>query len=240
MGLRRSTARMLSVTLLAAAALAGCASTAEIDDAGAQHDWGHDSVEALPDAGPLKDARLADVLAQRRSGREFTAEPLSREDIAALLWSAQGITAEWGGRTAPSAGALYPLEIYVVTANGIQHYLPPGHQVQVRQSTEAHRDVAAAIGQGTAESAAAIVVIAAVPQRVEPKYAGRAERYIALEAGHAAQNLLLAATALGLAAVPLGSFSDAAVADALGLSAGEEVIYTIALGHPAGDAIDGP
>jgi len=216
----------------AAAVASGCSGSPVSSVKGTEASWEFNSVEALPHPAGLDSTSLFDALAGRRSARQFTAEPLSAGDVSALLWAAQGVTAEWGGRSAPSAGALYPLEVYLVTDEGIQHYRPDGHQIEVAPSPTAKSELAEAIGQEPAADAPAVVVIAAVPQRVEPKYGGRAERYIALEAGHAAQNLLLGATALGLAGVPLGAFSDSAVADALGLPATQEVYYTIAIGHP--------
>ena len=94
--------------------------------------------------------------------------------------------------------------------------------------------VADAVGQDSARAAPAVVVISGVAARVEPKYGGRAERYVLLEAGHAAQNLLLAAAALGLGGVPIGAFGDDALARALDLPAGEETLYAIPVGRAAG------
>lgn len=217
--------------------LSGCGVTPDSTSRDSEAAWAFDTVVALPDPGRLDDALLIDALVGRRSVREFTSEPVSTSDVSALLWAAQGLTADWGGRTAPSAGALYPLEVYVVTEDGIEHYVPDGHQVEVVSSPTAKDELAEAIGQEAATAAPAVVIIAAVPQRVAPKYGGRTERYIAIEAGHAAQNLLLGATALGLAGVPLGAFSDTAVADVLGLPASQEVVYTLAIGHPAASAV---
>ncbi|MBI1349704.1 MAG: SagB/ThcOx family dehydrogenase [Actinomycetales bacterium] len=220
----------LGAVLLAAASMAACATLPETVDAERSSSG---AVSALPDPGNLSDARLVDVLGQRRSTRTFGPQPLNDSALSALLWAAQGVTSEWGGRTAPSAGALYPLELYVLTADAVWHYLPHGHRIEILPLSGARPAVEEAIGQEAAASAAALVVITAVPERVAPKYGGRAERYIALEAGHTAQNLLLAATALGLAGVPMGAFADRAIAEALGLPSAQEVIYTVAVGHPA-------
>lgn len=227
--------RFLSVaSCIAVLLLAGCASAPLSAEVGTES-WDYDRVESLPEQGTMGDARLADALAQRRSVRAFAPDPITVEQAADLLWAAQGMTAEWGGRTAPSAGALYPLEVYLVTADGIQHYLSDGHQVQVRDSSEALSDVAAAVGQDSALAAPALLVITGTPDRLQPKYLLRAERYTLMEAGHAAQNLLLAATALGLGGVSIGAFDAGAVARALGLPYGEDALYVIPIGVPASD-----
>ncbi len=126
--------------------------------------------------------------------------------------------------------------MYVVTEAAVLHYLPDGHRAETRESATVRSAVADAVGQDAARAAPAVVVIAGVPARVEPKYGGRAERYVLLEAGHAAQNLLLAATALGLGAVPIGAFGDDALARALDLPPGEETVYAIPVGQPSGQS----
>jgi SagB-type dehydrogenase family enzyme len=231
MDARRGIAAAVAACVMALGS-AGCASsTAPVQDTVERP--GFEVARALPEASALRDTTLADALASRRSVREFSGEPLTDQHVSDLLWAAQGVTAEWGGRTAPSAGALYPLEVYVVTDDGVLHYLPEGHRVESRASATVRTAVADAVGQEAASLAPAVVVITGVPARVEKKYAGRAERYLLLEAGHAAQNLLLAATALGLGAVPIGAFGDDALARALDLPAGEQTVYAIPVGTPA-------
>jgi len=212
-------------------ALTGCAGAAREAHAPAAA-WAYDNVEVLPEAGDLGGVTLADALSQRRSARAFTPTPLTVEQTSELLWAAQGVTSSWGGRTAPSAGALYPLEIYVVTAKSVWHYVPADHQVQVRATADARRAVVDAVGQDSAALAPALFVITGTPARLVPKYLLHAQRYTVLEAGHAAQNLLLAAAGLGLGGVPIGAFDRAAVASALGLATGEEPIYVIPVGVP--------
>lgn len=181
--------------------------------------------------GPMS---LERALAERRSVRDFTDERLTLEELAQLLWAAQGITADWGGRTAPSAGALYPLEVYAVTPGGLYHYLPDGHRADVLRADDLRRPLAAAaLGQSAVAEAPAVLVIAAAFRRTEVKYGERAERYVHLEAGHAAQNVLLQAVALGLGGVPIGAFSDREVQRVLGLPADHEPLYLIPVGHPA-------
>jgi len=176
---------------------------------------------------------LEETLAQRRSVRSFTEEELSLEEISQLLWAAQGLTAAWGGRTAPSAGALYPLEVYVATANGLYHYVPQGHEVII----ESHDDLRqalwkAGLKQDAIRDAPAVFVIAAVYERTAKKYGDRAERYVKLEAGHACQNILLQAVALHLGAVPIGAFYDDQLQAALSLPPDHEPLYLIPVGHP--------
>ncbi|MEW6059799.1 MAG: SagB/ThcOx family dehydrogenase [Actinomycetota bacterium] len=177
---------------------------------------------------------LEEALALRRSVREFTGATLTLEELSQLLWAAQGITAEWGGRTAPSAGALYPLEIYVATADGLCHYLPEGHRAEVLSHVDLRGPLAhAALDQSSVSDAPAVFVITAVFARTAAKYGERAERYVHLEAGHVAQNLLLEATALGLAGVPVGAFSDADVQQTLGLPSDHAPLYLVPIGHSA-------
>jgi SagB-type dehydrogenase family enzyme len=177
---------------------------------------------------------LEEALAQRRSVRDFTNEPLETDQLSQLLWAAQGVTAEWGGRTAPSAGALYPLEIYVATAEFLARYVPADHRLEALGNTDVRSELAdAALGQEPVADAPAVFVITAVPARTEVKYGARATRYVQLEAGHACQNLLLEAVALGLGAVPIGAFDDDGVRSVLGLPGDEQPLYVVPVGYPA-------
>lgn len=132
-----------------------------------------------------------------------------------------GVTADWGGRTAPSAGLLYPLEVYVVTADGVNHYLPEGHRLEQVTTGDTRDELAgAALDQEALHSAPGVFVIAAEYAGTEGRYGDRAERYVHLEAAHAAQNGLPKAVDLGLGAVPIGAFDDAVVEQVLGLPPG--------------------
>lgn len=191
----------------------------------------------LPAPRTTSDVSLEEALASRRSVREFTDELLTLEEISQLLWAAQGITADWGGRTAPSAGALYPLEVYVATPDGLYHYVPQGHRAEVVSSRDLREALAgAALGQTAVSDAPAVFVVAAVYARTAGKYGDRAERYVKLEAGHVGQNILLQAVALGLGAVPMGAFLDDRVRRVLNLPAEQEPLYLIPVGHPTEDA----
>jgi SagB-type dehydrogenase family enzyme len=178
---------------------------------------------------------LEAAIAARRSVREFTAEALSLGEISQLLWAAQGITDPRGLRAAPSAGALYPLELYVSTADGSYHYVPHQHSLEVVGEEDRRSHLwDAGLRQGALQQAPAIFVVTGVYQRTEAKYGDRAERYVKLEAGHAAENILLQAVALELGAVPIGAFSDDQVQAALELPADHQPLYLTPVGHPEG------
>lgn len=180
---------------------------------------------------------VAQALARRRSVRRYGPQPLALATVAQLLWAAQGTTAPGGRRTAPSAGALYPLELHLLAtrvdglAAGLHRYLPAAHALQ-RSSTQATASTLqqAALGQQAVGVAAAVVVIAAVEARSAGKYGARAARYAAFEAGAAAQNLALQAVALGLASVVVGGFDDAEVVRVLQLPEGEQPLVLMPIG----------
>lgn len=188
---------------------------------------------ALPSPMTDGEVSLEEVLANRRSTRTFADRALSPDIVGQLLWSAQGVTSG-DRRTAPSAGALYPLEVYVVDDAGAHRYVPADHALRLVVEGDVHGPLADASGQEAVADAPVVVVITGVEARTADRYRDRAERYVTLEAGHAAQNLLLQATALGLAAVPIGSFDDDAVARVLALADGERPLYLLPVGHPGG------
>lgn len=188
----------------------------------------------LPPPLQSSETSLDEALARRRSVREYDHHSLTPSEIGQLLWAAQGVTDERGYRTAPSAGALYPLEIYVATIDGIYHYVPRGHYLRA----VAYGDVRsalyeAALHQEPVRSAPAVFIISGLVERTAQKYGQeRSPRYVHLEAGHAAQNLLLEAVVLGLGAVPIGAFDDEEVQKALGLPPNHEPLYLIPVGRP--------
>ncbi len=193
-----------------------------------------EGVLPLPTPVLVGSKSLEEVLSQRRSVREYADLPLTMAEIGQLLWAAQGITDERGFRTTPSAGALYPLEVYVVTADGVFHYQPRGHFLRRLSAADVRAALCeVALSQEAVRRAPAVFVIAAVYQRTAVKYgAERSPRYVHLEAGHAAQNLLLEAVALGLGAVPIGAFDDQGVQRVLELPADHQPLYLIPVGHP--------
>lgn len=177
------------------------------------------------------------ALAARHSVREFAPAALSLAQLGQLLWAAQGITHGPGLRTAPSAGALYPLEVYVACARvrglepGVYRYQSSGHRLQpVTQGDPGAQLSQAAYGQEAVREAPAVLVFAAVLDRTQRKYGARAQRYVDLEIGHAAENVALQAAALGLATVPVGAFDDAAAARAAAVQSGAEVRYLMPVG----------
>ncbi len=181
---------------------------------------------------------LQQALQSRRSIRRYSKAPLTLDEVAQLAWAAQGITSQRGYRTAPSAGALYPLELYLVATRvsglkpGLYHYLPAQHALQQLSSTTPQSNLAsAAYSQHALTEAAAVFVITGVQQRTARKYGKRAERYVYIEAGHAGQNLLLQATELGLASVIIGAFVDKNVTQVLELERGEQPISLLAVGR---------
>ena len=189
----------------------------------------------LPAPKRTSSVSLEEAIQRRRSVREFSDVALTDAQLGQLLWAAQGITQPTMGlRAAPSAGALYPLEAYVVTRTGVHHYEPRTHQLRQTTSTDVRKALFnGALRQEAVRDAPAVFVLAAVYERTAKKYRGRAERYVHMEAGHAAQNLLLQAATLGLVAVPIGAFDDDEVRQVLALPAAHRPLYLLPVGHPA-------
>jgi SagB-type dehydrogenase family enzyme len=189
---------------------------------------------ALPAPKDRAGITLTRALETRRSVRDFAPRQLSQLEVSRLLWAAQGVTHPAGLRTAPSAGALDPLEVYLSTADGLFHYRPRDHRLARVRTADLRATIQrAAHGQEAVGNAPAVFVIAAVYRRTAVKYGpDRGVRYVHIEVGHAAQNLLLEATALGLGSVPVGAFDDAELASVLDLPAGHEPVYLIPVGQP--------
>jgi len=191
-----------------------------------------DKVIQLPKPASDGDMSVEAALAKRQSVRHFTSNPLALSQISQVLWAAQGITRNWGGRTAPSAGALYPLELYLALRDGFFQYIPKNHQLlHISDGNLIEVLAAVALGQQCIRESLAIIVIAGVYKRTEQKYRQRGERYVNVEAGHAAQNILLQAVSLGIGAVPVGAFYDDEVRGILSLPADHEPLYLIPLGN---------
>ena len=178
------------------------------------------------------------ALRSRRSVRDFAPEPLKLAEVSQLLWAAQGITGPGGTRTAPSAGALYPLELYLVAGNvsalakGVYRYQPPGHSlIRVTDGDQRAALAAAALGQRWVSDAAAVIVVAADYGRTTRKYGQRGMRYVHMEAGHTAQNIQLQAVALNLGTVVVGAFDDDQVKQSVGLSGAEQPLCILPVGR---------
>lgn len=192
---------------------------------------------SLPEVRLTSDVSLEETLLHRRSIRDYTEEALSLAEVSQLLWAAQGITEAWGGRTAPSAGALYPLEVYLVVGDvegltpGVYQYRPDGHELVKVKDGDVRGELAeAALGQDSVRNGAIDIVIAAVYERTTVKYGERGIRYVHMEAGHAAQNVYLQANALDLGTVTIGAFYDDSVRDIVGMPGDVAPLYVIPVG----------
>jgi SagB-type dehydrogenase family enzyme len=175
---------------------------------------------------------LLEVLAARRSTRTYGDRKLTDEEVAHLLWAGQGITSARGYRTAPSAGALYPMFLYYADDVALWRYEPKRGGLAKVVDGDVRRDIArAGLDQAPLKRAPGIIIVVAKPSISAAKYGGRAERYCMLEAGHVAQNILLTAEALGLGACPMGAFRDAEVLDVLGLGDNYLPLYLIPVGE---------
>jgi SagB-type dehydrogenase family enzyme len=182
-----------------------------------------------------------DVMTSRRSVRAYGNDAVSSEDLSQLLWAGQGITADHHGfllRTAPSAGALYPIETYIGVANvhnvpkGLYHYdVRTAELSQLVSGDVSKRLAEAALGQRMVEKAAVVFLFTAVFARSRVKYKDRAYRYVYLDCAHAAQNVLLAATALGLSACPIAALYDEEINELLGIDGEtESILYMASIG----------
>ena len=192
----------------------------------------------LPEPKHDGNVSIEKALFDRRSIRAFGDEPLAIEDISQLLWAAQGITDPSGYRAAPSAGALYPLEAYLVAGkvtalpSGIYKYNPRGHElIRVMGGDKRMELCNAALGQTSIKHAPASLVLAAVYERTTKKYGDRGIRYAHMEAGHAAENVCLQGVSLGLGTVVIGAFYDDDVKKVMQLAGQEEPLYIIPFGR---------
>ncbi len=192
----------------------------------------------LPEPKYRGEMSIEEVLLRRRSVRKYPKEPLTLEEVSQLLWSAQGITHPSGFRTAPSAGALYPLEIYIHSTNvtgletGIYRYDPTGHfLLDVKKGDFSREIYRAGLHQEQILTASLIVLIFAVFERTTVKYGGRGIRYAFSELGHVGQNIYLQATALGLGTVVIGAFYDEEIKSIVGARVNEEPVYIMSVGR---------
>src|SRR3990167_1310363 len=192
----------------------------------------------LPDPVYSSKISIEEALKRRRSAREYNNEPITLHQISQLLWAAQGITSPNGFRTAPSAGALYPLHVYLGSANvkdlpsGIYRYLPTEHSLELLTTGDLRAPLAvAAFDQSSIKTAAAAIVIAAVYPRTTNKYGDRGSRFVAMEAGHASQNIYLQAVSLKLETVAVGGFDDVIVKKIMNLPSDQSPLYIMPIGR---------
>ncbi|MGB9912816.1 MAG: SagB/ThcOx family dehydrogenase [Candidatus Kapaibacteriota bacterium] len=194
----------------------------------------------LPKANYEGRTSLEKVIATRRSVRNFKDEGITLSNIAQLLWAAQGVTDKINRfRTAPSAGALYPLEVFVAVRKadglgpGVYKYLPDGHKlVKIRDGDVSKAIMKEALWQEWVEKSAIIIVYSAVFGRTTWKYGERGIQYVYMEVGHSAQNVCLQAVSLGLATTTIGAFNDAGIKSVIGMKENETPLYILPVGIP--------
>jgi SagB-type dehydrogenase family enzyme len=167
---------------------------------------------------------IEQALAGRRSVRDYRKDSLTLQQVSQLLWAAQGVTSDWGGRTSPSAGALYPLEIYLLAGEvkgldaGLYHYDPAKHTITQAKKGDLRRELSgASLDQEEILKAPATLIISAVYERTMRKYGERGIRYVHMEVGSAGENIYLQAESLGLGTVFIGAFDDEQVKQVLGI-----------------------
>ncbi|MCP5089290.1 MAG: SagB/ThcOx family dehydrogenase [Gammaproteobacteria bacterium] len=192
----------------------------------------------LPEPEFAGDTSVEEALKKRRSVREFSHGSLTLDQVSQLLWAAQGNTGRRGFRSAPSAGARYPLELYLVAGDvdglspGVYRYRQEKHDLVLLTSGDHRKRLAtAALDQGWVHRAPAVLVITGVYERTMGKYGQRGRRYVHMEVGHAAQNIYLQATARRLGTVMVGAFDDEEVQEVLGLPIDHEPLGLMPVGN---------
>lgn len=192
----------------------------------------------LPEPRYKSQVSVEEAILKRRSIRSYSNRPLKLEELSQLLWAAQGITDEKRKfRAAPSAGALYPLETYIIAGNvsslekGIYRYDPLNHEIiKTKEGDYRNKLSLASLGQPCVREAAISIVFAAVYERITKKYGERGIGYTYMEAGHAAQNVYLQAEALDLGTVVVGAFMDNGVKSVVGMKEEETPLYILPIG----------
>ncbi len=192
---------------------------------------------ALPEPEATGGMSIEEALSRRRSVRSYRDEPITLADVSQLLWAAQGRTSSDGFRTAPSAGALYPLEVYLVAgsvdllSDGVYHYQVEGHALRKINDCDQRRNLSAcALDQSQITDAAIDIVFTAVFERTTVKYGDRGVQYVYIEAGHAAQNVYLQAEAINLGVCAIGAFYEDEVSELLALPEDEVPVYILSVG----------
>jgi SagB-type dehydrogenase family enzyme len=197
---------------------------------------------SLPAPNLVGGMSVEEAIAKRRSVREYASNPITLVQLSQLLWAAQGVTdARNRHRASPSAGALYPLELYVVVRErgvvdlpaGIYHYSPEDGRITIVKDGDKSGELrAAALDQEAVGLAAITLVTTAVVQRMRPKYGERGLQYVYQESGHAAENVFLQAVSLGLGAVVIGAFNEVEVRSVIGARPEERPVYIQSVGAP--------
>jgi SagB-type dehydrogenase family enzyme len=194
----------------------------------------------LPKPASQGKMSVEEALSKRRTVRQFARRELTLAQVSQLLWGTDGLSDPRGLRTAPSAGATYPLDLYLVVgehgvtglAPGAYHYQPAAHTLNLTHKGDLRAAVArACLNQSWMAEAPAMVVFAAEYRRCITRYGERGIRYTHMEVGHAGQNLFLQAEALGLAAGIVGAFQDRALQETLNLPASHEPLLVMPVGY---------
>jgi SagB-type dehydrogenase family enzyme len=208
-------------------------------------------VVELPSPRPTGNVSLEETISRRRAVRRYCSEPLNLLQLSQILWAAQGRTGTGCLRAAPSAGATYPLEIFVVVGDrgvitseatqgtreleaGIYHFEVDSHSLNLHKQGDSRQELArAALNQRFIVQAPVDIVICAVLHRTSRRYGRRAERYVNMEVGHVGQNIQLQAAALGLATVEVGAFDDEEVRAVVGVDEQTSPLYIMPVGKTA-------
>ena len=202
----------------------------------------------LPGAQLKGNVSLEETISRRRAVRRYSEKPILLSQLSQILWAAQGITGTREFRAAPSAGATYPLEVYILTGKqcidageakqdfqelqaGIYHYEPNSHSLSLQTSGDLRPYLArAALDEKFIAKAPVDIVICAVYHRTSHRYGKRGERYVHMEVGHVGENIHLQAVAMGLSTVEVGAFNDEAVIEVLGIDQQFKPIYIMPIG----------
>lgn len=185
-----------------------------------------------------KDLALSKLLEGRESIRKFADRSISLQELSSILWAGQGMKESSKKRTTPSAGALYPIELFVIAGNiaglkaGVYHYENSSHSLKLIVAEDKRKELLnkGALRQEWVSTAPAILVITFVKSRTSEKYGERAMRYIEIETGSSMQNIYLMAQSIGLGTCAVGAFDDAKVKSIIGLKE-EEVALLMPIGH---------
>lgn len=242
MSIRISRRKLLKVFAAIGAATIGVGSFKILE-----HLWGREKGklkvegEVIKLSEPRKKGRISieEAIENRRSRRSYTDEFILLSDISQLCWAAQGITERrMGFRATPSAGALYPLEIFLVVGNsdlesGVYHYSCREHVLERIKIGDYRKELRkGSLGQEPVEKGALDFVITAIYDRTTRKYGERGrERYVQMEAGHVAENIYLQAESLGLGTVSIGAFYDDDVREAISAPGDYIPLYVMPIGH---------
>jgi len=198
----------------------------------------NDLTVKLPGPHLRGDTSIEEALQKRRSVRDYSSSPMELQELSQLLWAAQGVTRDNFFRTAPSAGALYPVEIYIAAGSvkslkpGVYSYLPGSHSLQNVSGNDVRAELCrASLGQGSVKQGSVVFIISVVYERVTGKYDDRGIRYAHIEAGSVAQNVYLQAVSLNLGTVLIGAFHDERVREVVGMKRNEVPLCVMPLGN---------